>query len=185
MDDYVNGFYAACRLFGGLTVVAIIVVMIIALIYEWLHQGEDTVRELLDTSPKEELSEKMEGNTTYCYPQDEGPLTKICPFCGALYPSHKVVCAEDRYILQPFHKPITEPLPEVTTAKLDTLIQDINEAEQQFEAELEKVRHELEEKAYRYGNRKRPYTFTEQEALSLYNLAYKVHKQRYEEGKAS
>lgn len=153
--------------------------------YDMLKE-QCSLEKLLDTPQKRE-DLKLEVNTTYCYPQDEGPLTRICPECGALYPSFKVICEEDKQILQPFRKPITEPLPTLTAtdetaAKLDTLIQEIDETEQQFEDELEKVRHELEEKAY-YYNRKRPYTFTEQETLSIYNLYTRVKMQSHEEGK--
>lgn len=149
-----------------------------AKIYDKIKQ-ECNIEKLLDT-PQKERDELMEGNTTYCYPQDEGPLTRICPVCGALYPAYKVICSDDQSELQPFRK--TEPLP--TIAKLNTLIQDINDAEQQFENELEMIRTALEEKAYEY-NKKRPYTFTEQETLSLYNLYNKVREQSHEEKRAS
>lgn len=88
MDEYMAGFYTACRLFGGLTVVAIIVVMIIAVIYEWLHEG------------KERDTQKMEGNTTFDFPEDEGRTRKMCPFCGEIYSQELIIrCIHDGYDL--------------------------------------------------------------------------------------
>ena len=174
-------------------------------LYDWIKRECDLER-LLDT-PQKRKDLKMEGNTTYCYPEpeDEGPLTKVCPTCFERYPENRQHCMYKSCNWDTLvHRPITEPLPTLTTTdetatKLNTLIQEIDEVatqsskiiqeinatEKQFEAELRKVRDELEDKAYEYGNKRRPYTFSDEETLRLYNLYKTVREHSHEEKRAS
>src|SRR5260221_5439315 len=149
-------------------------------LYDWIKQECDLER-LLDTPQKREDT-KLEGTTfDFPEPEDEGPLTQICPFCGALYPSFKVRCNYDKRELQPFKKPITEPLPTLTvslTVADDTA--QMRKLAEGLDNELDRVRTELEEKAYQY-NKRRPYTFTYEETRRLYNLYNEVRKQSHEE----
>lgn len=159
--------------------------------------------------PKENDT-KMEGNTTFCYPEPEGegPLTKMCPTCGERYAENRQHCMYQSCNWDTLvHRPITEPLQLTvsltttndTVAKLNILLneideastkpseieQEIDEAEKLLEAELRKTRDELEDKAYEYGNKRHGYTFSDQETLSIYNLYNEVRKQSHEGEKAS
>jgi hypothetical protein len=130
-------------------------------LYERMKQ-ECRLERLLDT-PQKENDTKMEGNTTFCYPQDEGPLTRICPLCGALYPSYKVICPDCKSELQPFRKPVTEPLPVLQA--VDTLLEAIP-------SDIKEVWEELELTA-EYYNGGKPCCFSKEEVLKLCALESK------------
>jgi hypothetical protein len=151
--------------------------------FAWAIKMYDMLKEqcsferLLDT-PQEETDTKMEGNTTYCYPQDEGPLTRICPLCGALYPSYKVICADCKSELQPFRKPVTEPLPVLQA--VDTLLEAIP-------SDIKDVWEELELTA-EYYNRGKPCHFSKEEVLKLCALESKwrcIYDESHQEKRAS
>lgn len=156
-----------------------------AAIYDKIKR-ESNLERLLDTPQKRETL-KMEGNTTYCYPQDEGPLTRICPLCGALYPEIAYSCIYDNEVL--LRKPITEPLPvlkrvETLIPQVEAQVQAHDATERADEKELQMIWTALEEQAYQY-NKNRPYTFTREEVLSLCKLYDKVREQPHQEKRAS
>src|SRR5260221_12621108 len=85
-------------------------------LYDWIKRECDLER-LLDT-PQKRKDLKMEGKTTYCYPEpeDEGPLTKVCPTCFERSPENRQHCMYKSCNWDTLvHRPITEPLPTLTT----------------------------------------------------------------------
>lgn len=60
---------------------------------------ESNLESLLDT-PMKERDTKMEGNTTFDFPEDEGRTRKMCPFCGEIYSQELIIrCIHDGYDL--------------------------------------------------------------------------------------
>src|SRR5260221_2291524 len=117
-----------------------------AAIYDRVKQECDLER-LLDTPQKRE-DLKLEGNNTtfdFPEPEDEEPLTKVCPTCFERYPENRQHCMYKSCNWDTLvHRPITEPLPTLTTTdetatKLNTLIQEIDEVATQSSKIIQEI----------------------------------------------
>ncbi len=150
-------------------------------LYDWIKRECDLER-LLDT-PQKRKDLKMEGKTTYCDPEDEEPLMKMCPVCGELYHEHRERCIYDGEILLYYKKRITEPLIK-PVEMLEVPTEEEDAAHIATEQELQAIWTALEDKAREY-NVKGPYTFSREEVIALCKVYDRVREQSQEEKRAS
>ncbi len=159
-------------------------------LYDWIKQECDLER-LLDTPHKRKDLTKLEGNNTtfdFPEPEDEGPLTKMCPTCGERYSENQEYCIYKSCNYDMLvRRPITEPLSlikPVEMLEVPTPAEAEDAALLSAEQELQTIWTALENKAREY-NIKRPYTFSREEVLSLRKVYDKVREQSHEGEKAS
>src|SRR5258708_6293507 len=150
-------------------------------LYDWIKRECDLER-LLDT-PQKRKDLKMEGKTTYCDPEDEEPLMKMCQVCGELYHEHRERCIYDGEILLYYKKRITEPLIKRSEERRVGKEEE-DAAHIATEQELQAIWTALEDKAREY-NVKRPHTFSREEVINLRKVYDKVREQSHEGKRAS